>query len=70
MISTYIIIDATLPDANQYMGKVQAGNGKVALQKFIQSNCMSAGMYDIHKSKFGWEMTNQYGSRFCAIKGI
>ena len=70
MISTYIIIDATLSDANQYMGKVQAGNGKVALQKFIQSNYMSAGQYDIHKYKCGWEATNVYGSRFCAIKGM
>lgn len=68
MISTYIIIDATLSSAYQYMGKIQAGNGKVVLQKFIQSNCMNAGQYDIHKYKCGWEATNVYGSRFVAIK--
>ena len=70
MINTYIIIDATLKDTHQTVGKIQAGSGKSALQKFLQNNFMTAGMYDIHKSKFGWEMTNIHGSRFYAIKGI
>ena len=68
MINTYIIFDATLDDKYQIVDKIQAGSGKCALQKFLQNNFMTAGLYDIHKCKCGWEMTNIYGSRFYAIK--
>lgn len=67
--ATYIIYDTTFPGTHQYIGKVQVGNGKYALRKFVLINMMLVGEYFFRKANDGdWEMISQYGIHFRAVR--
>lgn len=68
-MKTFIIYDATRVGIHEPLMKIEAGNGKSALKKFQQLNCMNSGIYEIRRIKKGyWEMSSIYGSYFYAIK--
>lgn len=68
--STYIIFDATF-DRNHFpICRVEAEDGKSALEVFLRLHLMSSCLYEIHRSRAFWEMTSRFGNRFYAVKEV
>lgn len=63
-LNMYIITDAV---NGNIVTKIQAGNGKAALRRFLQQ-FTATGIYEIHKCAGVWVLSSSYGSYFTAKK--
>lgn len=54
-------------NSGQVVAHIEAGNGKVALRRFLQG-FTSSGFYEVRKESGLWTLTSSYGSWFTAEK--
>jgi hypothetical protein len=50
----------------EIVARIESNNGKNALKQFQRRYCISAGFWDIRKSRFNWCLSSSFGAAYYA----